>query len=228
MMKDTNRFHIDPSAILRSLLRIALIGVLAYCAHLSISWIMNFAENAQNTPLMFGLMLTVLLAYAVLISIPFVPGIEIALSLMLIRGPDVAIWVYLATVLGLCISFLAGQYLSYAYLKKVFHDLRIERACTLLETLQPLSRRDRLELIKGKLPKMLRPFLVEGRYAVVAALINIPGNTLIGGGGGILLIAGLSRLYATGWMIITLMVAVAPIPIAILVFSIDPMAFLRK
>jgi hypothetical protein len=227
-MKDTNRFHLDLAAILRTIVRIGLIGIAAYLVHLSISWIMNFAEGAQNTPLMLGLLFAVLLAYALLISIPFVPGIEIALSLMLIRGPDIVIWVYVATVLGLCISFLAGQYLSYAYLKKVFHDLRLKRACNLIETLQPLSRNDRLSLIKNKLPKVLRPFLVEGRYALVAALINIPGNALIGGGGGILLIAGLSRLYATGWMIFTLMVAVVPIPIAILIFDIDPMAFLRE
>lgn len=227
-MKDTNRFHFDLSAILRTLMRIALIAIVAYLVHLSISWIMNFAEGAQNTPLIFGLMFVLLLAYAVLISIPFVPGIEIALSLMLIRGPDVVIWVYVATIFGLFISFLAGQYLSYAYLKKVFHDLRLKRACDLIETLQPLSRHDRLELIEDKLPRVLRPFLVEGRYAVVAALINIPGNALIGGGGGILLMAGLSRLYTTGWIIVTLMVAVAPIPIAILIFDIDPMAFLRN
>jgi hypothetical protein len=192
-----------------------------------IVWIMNEAESAQNAPLMVGLMVIIFLVYVVLISIPIGPGIEIALSLMLIRGPDVVIWVYITTVLGLFLAFLAGQYLPYTYLQKVFLDLRMKRASELLNSLQTLSRKDRLDLIKEKLPLLLRPFIVEGRYATVAVILNIPGNALIGGGGGILLIAGISRLFSTGWMFLTLVIAVSPIPIAIHVFDIDPMAFLR-
>jgi hypothetical protein len=69
--------------------------------------------------------------------------------------------------------------------------------------------------------------LIKGRYAIIGIVLNIPGNALIGGGGGIMLIAGLSRVFSTSWMFVTLLCAVAPIPIAILVFDIDPMALLR-
>ncbi len=226
-MKNTKTRRIDFMALLRTVARLALIVVVVFIAHQLISWIMTEAEDTKNTPLLIGITCLVLLAYIMLISIPFVPGIEIALSLMVIRGPDVVPWVYIATILGLFLSFLAGQYLSYGYLHGVFSDLRMKRACALLEKVQPLSRTDRLDLLKHKLPKVLRPMLLDGRYALIALVLNVPGNALIGGGGGILFVAGLSRLFSVCGMIITLMIAVAPIPIAILVFGIDPMAFLR-
>lgn len=226
-MKSTDDTPFEYSAIARTFVRLAIVVVLVFVVHQLMSWVLVKAEIADNTPLMIGLMCLVLLTYILLISIPFVPGIEIALSLMVIRGPDVVIWVYAATIMGLMLAFLAGRYLSYTHLHNIFRDLRMKRACELLDTIQPLSRKERLDTLKNHIPAFLRPFLIEGRYAMVGIVLNIPGNALIGGGGGILLIAGLSRLFSTGWMFITLMIAVAPIPIAILVFGIDPMAFLR-
>ncbi|MBE9477396.1 MAG: hypothetical protein IME92_09615 [Proteobacteria bacterium] len=214
--------------MLRTLARLGLIIFAVFIVHQLIAWLMAEAEAARNGPLMIGLVLVVLFTYIILISIPFVPGIEIALSLMILRGPEVVIWIYGATVLGLFLSFLAGQYLSYGYLHTVFHDMRMKRACNLLDTIEPLSRSERLDLLKNKIPRVLRPFLIEGRYALIGVVLNIPGNALIGGGGGIMLVAGLSRLFSTCWVFVLLMVAVSPVPIAILVFGIDPMAFLRS
>jgi hypothetical protein len=226
-MKDTDFPRIDGAAVLRTIARLGCVLLAVFVVHKLVSWVMTEAAQAQNAPLMVGLMTLVLLVYVLLISIPFVPGIEIALSLMLIRGPDVVLWVYAATIAGLFLSFLAGQYLSYGYLHRIFRDLRMRRTCNLLNSIQPLSRAERLELLKDKIPRLLRPFLVEGRYALIALILNIPGNALIGGGGGILLLAGVSRLFSTPYMLVTLMIAVAPVPIAILVFDMDPMAFLR-
>jgi len=226
-MKDTKPIPFDSAALLRTVARLGFIVVAVYITHQLMSWVMSEAEAAKSGPLMIGLVLVVLCAYIVLISIPFVPGIEIALSLMIIRGPEVVIWVYVATVLGLFLAFLAGQYLSYGYLHSIFRDMRMKRACDLLDTIQPLSRNERLSLLKSKIPSPLRPFLIEGRYAIIGIVLNIPGNALIGGGGGIMLVAGLSRVFSTCWLLVTLLCAVAPIPIAILVFGIDPLALLR-
>lgn len=226
-MKSTDDTPIEYAAITRTFLRLVFIVAVVFIVHQLMSWVLSKAEIADNTPLMIGLMCLVLLTYILLISIPFVPGIEIALSLMVIRGPDVVIWVYVATIMGLMLAFLAGRYLSYDYLHNIFHDLRMKRACALLDTIQPLSRSERLDLLRNRIPAILRPFLIEGRYALLGIVLNIPGNALIGGGGGIFLVAGLSRLFTTGGIFITLMIAVAPVPIAILVFGIDPMAFLR-
>jgi len=227
-MKSSDNTPVNHYAILRTLARLALVVVVVLIVHQLMSWILVKAEIAQNTPLMIGLMSLVLLTYILLISIPFVPGIEIALSLMVIRGPDVVIWIYAATIMGLMLAFLAGRYLSYAHLHNIFRDLRMKRACELLDTVQPLTRTERLDILKNRIPTFLRPFLIEGRYVLIGIVLNIPGNALVGGGGGILLVTGLSRLFSTGWIFITLMIAVAPVPIAIMVFGIDPMAFLRN
>jgi len=227
-MKSTDDTPFEYAALIRTFVRLAIIVIMVFIVHQLMSWVLLKAEIADNTPLMIGLMCLVLLTYILLISIPFVPGIEIALSLMMIRGPDVVIWVYVATIMGLMLAFLAGRYLSYDYLYNIFRDLRMKRACVLLDSIQPLSRSERLDLLKNHIPILLRPLLIEGRYALVGVVLNIPGNALIGGGGGILLVAGLSRVFTTRWILITLMVAVAPVPIAILVFGIDPMAFLRN
>ncbi len=226
-MKNSKTSRIDFMAIMRTGARLALFVAVVYIVHQLISWIMAEADGAKNTSLMIGVMALVLLTYILLISIPFVPGIEIAMSLMVLHGSSVVLWIYSATIIGLFLAFLAGQYLSYGYLHGVFGDLRMKRACALLDKVQPLSRTDRLDLLKQKIPHKLRPLLVDGRYALIAVVLNIPGNAVIGGGGGILFIAGLSRLFSTGWIIVTLIFAVAPVPIAILVFGIDPMAFMR-
>ena len=227
-MKDTKPIPFESSALLRTVARLGFIVAAVFIVHQLMSWVMLEAEIAKNGPLMIGLVLVVLCAYIILISIPFVPGIEIAFSLMIIRGPEVVIWVYAATVLGLFLAFLAGQYLSYDYLHSIFRDMRMKRACDLLDTIKPLPSNERLSLLKSKIPHPLRPFLIEGRYAFIGVLLNIPGNALIGGGGGIMLVAGLSRIFSTCWILVTLLCVVAPIPIAILVFDIDPMTFLQN
>jgi len=49
--------------------------------------------------------------------------------------------------------------------------------------------------------------------------LNIPGNYVIGGGGGIALIAGVSRVYSIPGFLLTILLAVAPVPLAVVVFG---------
>jgi len=49
--------------------------------------------------------------------------------------------------------------------------------------------------------------------------VNLPGNILIGGGGGISLIAGASRLFSLPGFLTTIALAVSPLPLAILFFG---------
>jgi hypothetical protein len=53
----------------------------------------------------------------------------------------------------------------------------------------------------------------------LAIVLNLPGNIVIGGGGGIALMAGASRLYSVPGFLVTIVLAVAPVPLAILVFG---------
>lgn len=99
------------TAILRTAFRVVAILAVAFGAHFLMQWVELQSESlppgAQDVVLR-GFLTVMVLAYAVLIAIPFVPGIEIGISLMMMRGAEVAPVVYLATVAGLLVAFLAA------------------------------------------------------------------------------------------------------------------------
>lgn len=59
------------------------------------------------------------------------------------------------------------------------------------------------------------PRLLRHRYLALAVALNLPGNTLLGGGGGIALMAGLSGLYPMPAYLTTVAIAVAPVPLLV-------------
>jgi hypothetical protein len=91
----------------------------------------------------------------------------------------------------------------------------------LLKEIEPLNKKQRLSYLTSKAPKRLLPLLLRYRYLALAAALNIPGNYLIGGGGGIALFAGVSRLYSVPGFLITIALAVAPVPMAVLLFGTE-------
>ncbi len=200
-------------SILRIVLRLVIVGLSVMAIHMLVGWVMAQADAPVG--LMGASLLLVLIAYAVLIAIPFVPGIEIGVGLLVLSGAQMAPFVYLATVLGLLTAFGAGYLLPYKTLHRLFADLRFRAACRMLETVEDLSPDRRLILLRDKLPNWLGPFATKYRYLTLAILINIPGNALIGGGGGIALLAGISRVYGLRATALTVALAVAPIPIII-------------
>lgn len=207
-----------------TIVRIAVIFAIAYGVHLLMDWVITRSENlsADKQSLMLtSLLVAMLVAYAVLISVPFVPGIEIGLSLIILRGPAIVPYVFLATLTGLSLAYFAGRYIRYSWLRKVFLDLGLKRPAEFLESIQALPAERRIELLCARLPDWLGPHLVRWRYVMLAALINIPGNALIGGGGGICLVAGLSRVFAPLATFLTLVIAVAPVPLIVWFFDIN-------
>jgi hypothetical protein len=200
---------------LRLALKLAVILAIAWCIHLLMDWATARVGAAGSGKLMIGLFAALLLAYALLIAVPFMPGIEIGISLLMMQGAAIAPLVYLATLLGLMMAFLAGRYLPHAWLRDLLADLRLKRACELVDRLAPMSRNERLAHLSERAPAWLRPLVGPWRYLLLAALINIPGNTVIGGGGGIAFTAGFSRLFRPGWTAFTMALAVVPVPIAV-------------
>lgn len=209
----------------RTLLRLAAVLLVAYGIHLLMGWVvgLNLVDDGR---LRIGMIAVVLLAYALLVAMPFVPGVEIGLSLMVMEGPWIAPLVYLATVTGLVLAFAAGEWVSYRQLRRVLADLHLARASRLIEAVEPLSRSERLEALRAGAPAWLRPLASRYRYLLLALLVNLPGNAVLGGGGGILFTAGLSRLFLPAHAIVTVFVAVAPVPLAVWLFGIDLGAWL--
>jgi hypothetical protein len=207
-------------AVLRTLLRLAVVVALAWLIHLATDWVMAQTETLKSgTGLRIGLVGVMLLAYALLLAVPFVPGVELGISLMVIIGPAVAPLVYLATVLGLMLAFSAGRLVPYAYLHKVFADLRLRGTCAMLERLQPLDGAARLAALQARLPRRIAPHATRHRYLLLAVLFNLPGASVIGGGGGIALMAGLSGLFGWRATLLTIVLAVSPVPIMVVFFN---------
>ena len=202
------------SQTLKIAVRIAVILCIAWGIHLIAQWAMlETASLAAGDHLQIGLILGLLLAYALMIAIPFVPGIELGLSLLVLEGGYVAPWVWFATVFGLTLAYCAGLLNPPDQIGRGLRSVRLIRAAGLVDALAPLDTQGRIALFCARLPGWLAPLVLRYRYAVLAVLINLPGNALIGGGGGIGLIAGLSRIYAPVQTLLTFALATSPIPL---------------
>nr|WP_067293738.1 hypothetical protein [Marinobacterium profundum] len=151
--------------------------------------------------------------YIALMAIPFMPGIEIGLALMMLLGSKGALLVYLCTLVALSLSFLIGRIIPPPRIYRLLSWLHLHRAGARVNQLAPLNRQQRLALLGEQLPRGIAPLLLKYRYLTVAVALNLPGNALIGGGGGIGLAVGMSRLIPFHGFITLIALAVAPVPI---------------
>jgi hypothetical protein len=91
--------------------------------------------------------------------------------------------------------------------------LGLERAQELVLRMAPLGPEARQALLLERARARLLPGLVRHRHLALALAFNLPGNALIGGGGGIALAAGMSGLYPWLHYLLTVALAVAPVPL---------------
>jgi hypothetical protein len=67
--------------------------------------------------------------YILLLSLPFVPGVELGLLLMCVFGREGIVFVYLCTVAGLNLAFLMGRWLPKNRIASWLEKLRFSRSC---------------------------------------------------------------------------------------------------
>ena len=195
-------------------LRLALVLAFAWGVHLLADWAMlESTSMAADRTFNLWLLGLLLLIYALLIAIPFVPGVELGLSLLVLQGASAAPWVWLATVIGLTLAYAAGALVPPQRIAAGLRDIGLKRAGGLVDAVTPLSGADRIAMLCARLPDWIAPIALRYRYLLLAVLINVPGNALIGGGGGIGLIAGLSGIYKPGRVLATFALAVSPVPL---------------
>lgn len=157
-----------------------------------------------------------ILFYALLLAIPFVPGMEISLALLALFGPRVAIAIYAATVGALTLSCLFGRLMPVSLIARLFSSLGLQRARKLVEKLQPLSAGQRLAVLLENAPKRIVPALLKHRYIAVIFALNMPGNAVVGGGGGIALLAGMSGLFTFPRFVAAVALAALPVPLFVM------------
>ena len=150
---------------------------------------------------------TLLLLYTVLLVMPFVPGAEIGLALLLVFGAAMAWPVYGATVLALSIAFALGRLASGSRSLASFRNVpRASEAVT--------------SIVEGLRHRPWFHGLMRFRWLALALLINMPGNTVIGGGGGIAMAVGYSRTFTYPAFLACAAVAVAPVPTLVLLAEV--------
>lgn len=206
----------------RILFIVGLVVAFIVCVNLFARWLGHQLEievRPSNDHMIHGIIIISLIIYTVLIAIPFVPSVEVGWGLMLLLGADLAPLVYLFTVVGLTVSFMGGRLIPESRLQTFLEDLSLKKASRLVEKLKTLDREQRLSMLLSRAPAKFIPNLLRHRYLAIAVALNIPGNTVIGGGGGISLAAGMSRLFGSWRFVLTLAVAVAPVPLLIVVFG---------
>ena len=152
--------------------------------------------------------------YAILLSIPFVPGIELGLLLMLMMGKGGIIIVYLCTIAGLNLSFAIGRWLPVDRLRVILGkewipSYNIKAASLNAELLERFRWGKRV----GKGPKL---FLAKYHYLLIGVLINTPGNFVLGGGGGISMLSGMTRQVSWKCFLLTVTIATLPVPLLVL------------
>lgn len=168
-----------------------LFGVAALAAMI---WLVAFSDGKglvmawleeRDYPLLWVLLVTSTL-YALALAVPFLPAVELGWMVMAALGTPAIFAIWLATPIGLLVAFTLGFWM---------------REWPWVERLQSRFRRrlaDAEATGTGPGARALRfadRHIVSHPYWVLVVLVNLPGNWLIGGGGGIGILAGASGLY---------------------------------
>ncbi len=194
-------------------------GGLLAGGHWGSGWLIDFVgmdlgTGAQSQDLQ--VMVVGIVVYTALMAIPFVPGMEISLGLLALFGPRVAMAVFVATVAALCLSCLIGKILPVSLIATLFGSVGLQRAKGLVQSLQPLSAEQRLEVLIEHAPKRVVPVLLKHRYIAIIVALNMPGNAVIGGGGGIALLAGMSGVFTFPRFLASVSLAALPVPLVVI------------
>jgi len=172
---------------------------------------LKFLLDDSSSNLSMSMLLLAGFAYLLVLSIPYVPGIEIGLLIMVLFGPTGVLVAYLATVGGIVLAFAAGR------------NLPASLTCRWLAHIGLSNLAASPDLVIRKLTvggNSSRPWttkvgsmLLSYRHIALAVCLNLPGNSALGGGGGIGLICGLGRTFNWKEFVGTVIVAVSPVPI---------------
>lgn len=166
----------------------------------------------------YGLLLGAFV-FALVLALPFVPGVEFGLLLMVLFGREGVIAAYVATIVGLSLAFLVAQTLPNRFTLRWMNKLGLSDASN--------NPKDAIDAIvvgrsatQGAAAR-LGNFLLSHRHITLAVCLNLPGNSVLGGGGGIAALCGLSRQFHWRRYVLTVIVATAPLPLLVLIGQID-------
>ncbi len=153
--------------------------------------------------------------YIIFLALPYVPGAEIGIFMLAMFGAKIAPLIYAATVLSLLLAFGIGRRVPLGIVARGLARVRLQRAAALVTRMAATPVADIPALLVPQDRSRFYAFFIRFRYFALMVLFNLPGNMLIGGGGGIAMAAGLSRLYRPLPYLVSVIVAVLPVPLAV-------------
>jgi hypothetical protein len=198
-----------------------MVVIALYLVLIGLGWLVSRQFEAfaamdlgpTSDPMVRKLIMMAALLFVLTSTLPFVPGAEIGFGLLLLFGAPLAFLVYGCMVVALITAFLIGRMVPCAYLAALFGYLRFQRAADLVCQLEGMAPADRLDMLMERAPSRFLPLLLKHRYLALMLALNVPGNTVIGGGGGIAMVAGMSGVFTFGWFLLAVALAVAPVPL---------------
>lgn len=207
-----------PTIGLRLAALLALVLAAIWVSHL-VREALDLTVTPENEQKVHRMIMLGAVVYVVLLAIPFVPGAEIGLAMLTAFGAPIVPLVYLATVTAMMLSYAVGSLLPITTLARLLAFLRLRRAAGLVKRTALMSADARLAMLLEGAPSRTIEFALCHRYLALALAVNLPGNALIGGGGGIMMVAGLSGILAPFQTFLTVAIAVSPVPLVVLLWG---------
>jgi hypothetical protein len=171
----------------------------------------------HTEPMINRIIVSGIVLYTILTAIPFVPGVELGLALIFAFGVRIVPVVYFATIAALLLSYGAGRLIPERWIIASFEWLGMRRAAALAASLSGLQGEARVARMLENAPRRIVPGLLRHRFLALVALINLPGSALLGGGGGISMAVGMSRLVPLPMFLASAFIGVAPVPLFLIV-----------
>ena len=202
-----------------TLLKVSLIVLLIVLLNFAVSWATGRLEIQfwpRHLEVVERAVLIGVILYMFLMAMPFVPGIEVGLVLMMVLGPRGVLLIYLCTLIALAASFGLGRLFPAHLLASFLRWLQLTRAEAMLRSFDAVPPDRRLEFLADRASTRIVPALLKRRYLLLALLLNLPGNALIGGAGGIAMMAGMCRLYSFPKYLLLVAVAILPGPVLVM------------
>lgn len=195
---------------------IAAYAILIYLGQIAGDWALDYLEmdlRPSKQATIHQIVVGTLALYVLLLALPFMPGIEIGLGLIAMLGRDICFLVYLSTVTALVLAYAIGRLVPTRAVVAIFSWLGLTRARDFVVHIAPMNIDERLAFLLSRVPVRFLSSLLRHRYLALAVILNVPGNSFIGGGGGIALAAGMSRVFNFPTFLITVALAVSPFPL---------------
>ena len=175
--------------------------------------ITDFHATPRSEPIVHRAIMTTAAIFVLASALPFVPGAEIGFGLLMLFGGRIALLVYVCMIVALIMAYLVGRLVPPSLVAQAFARLDLKRAHEFVLRLAPLNAEDRIALLTENAPRRFVPVMLRHRYLALMLLFNLPGNSIVGGGGGIAFTAGMSGLFSLPGFVAAIAVAVAPVPL---------------